>query len=1519
VTDVKLGVTITGDASGLRSEVKLTRDAMRGLSADAASNAAASEQTRKATEAFSTALKQQTEGVVDLEKAQRDLMEALDAAAGANDKARQAHQGAAEGANQNKSAHQGLFGEILKGVGTVELVKRAWEGLKELYAEVRDATLEMQQSQARLEAVLNRSASASGLTATSVNELAESMSRMTKFDDTALRNAATTVLSFGNVSQEALEKILKLSGDLAATGRGDLEQWATVLTKVGTAPAETLGLLERQFGKIDIATKVAIISAQQMGDVAKANALLFDLVASKVGGVAVTSYKGLEHQLDGTQKAWKRFKEALGEEIFSAKSRDASVFEQALDHMTETFKSRISAMKEVWNNIPPGMLYLLGVPTAAFGAGQPKRAPETADDLRKQIAEYEASIQANPGNAAFATRANASIGQLRQRLYAMPGQIPVTGAIDESAGLSMQSPFTQKPNSLFTSQGSLELAQQQLQAQQQLADQSYQLLQEQIQRELALNDKKHAAGLMSEKEYYGQLADLQEQAETTEVQRLAEAISRQKQSVANASSQVGMARNQSDPDALLAAQKAFDAEKAKELLLEGQLAGAVAKVGTARKVINADEAAADKARTDRQIALTRQFQDSDKSLQQQTSDMQLQYDLLGKTAAEGEVLSNQHKLDVQQADEELKIRRQIEDLARDKGTDHSEEIAELETRLKDLPEAYARAAAAQGTLLKGMVDIRNEVNVATDAAGKFSDFMVQLFTQSGSAAQKFLKLLESIAAELLSVFTRQYTLHMIAAVTGSSAIGAQAAQTGQGTLAGTVANGLGNYLAGGSLIGGEAVAGGFGGAMSAGYTANAAYLAGSAEMAPVYGTFAGEMGGAMAGIQSALAAIPVWGWIALAVIAIGAFLAGKGGGPKTGGSAMGNFDASGTYTGDVSVPGTDNGRFFTPDDLDPQARQAQRAFGAGYFAQLRALGGRAPEGGFTPGIGFDNDPHGSAQSRVSASVVMGGREVYSNRDEGVDDKDVPKTIALEISRGILAGLQNSDLEDGVKAILNMVVAKTATQDQIDAVFKLATEFRSLEATITALSGTPLDNLKIQLKALDDNVSGAQSAFNAALATKDPAQILSAEQTLKQAILDRYNTEINLAMQLKHAIDDLKQAAYEFNVSIDQKIIGAGGHADIAGESLTYATSLRTTVGGNFDPSGQLQSVQRYVGAIDNWYQARRAEIEKDIAQQQQQIQAVAQAEMANNNARIAATQQELQIVQQWKSVLQSSTQMIDQLRISAVNPMSAEQRLKLAQTDADLAKQAYDKATGADKATAAQTYLQKLQAELGVLGEAFQRPSPEYQQIYDQIYAQLVKVQGDAQGATDKEEQLTQQLVDLQNNGNLIAASTNAAMDASNGKLDELNHQYVDYLTWAKGEANRLYAMEEQSNHDALMQLTGGREDIQTFIGQKQKEAVDLLKEIRDGIVGAAAPAGATTPPPGGTQSPFAVPGAGSPPAADGGDAGGGPGSTGPQPKSYVPVTVQIGGTTLKEVLVPVIDARMDQRAPQYKQLLKVN
>jgi hypothetical protein len=100
-----------------------------------------------------------------------------------------------------------------------------------LYHEVQDATLAMQQSHARLEAVLKATGGASGQTAESVSKLADQLSRLTQFDDTALKNASTTLLTFTEITGDTFSRILKLSADLAATGRGDLDTWVTVLAR----------------------------------------------------------------------------------------------------------------------------------------------------------------------------------------------------------------------------------------------------------------------------------------------------------------------------------------------------------------------------------------------------------------------------------------------------------------------------------------------------------------------------------------------------------------------------------------------------------------------------------------------------------------------------------------------------------------------------------------------------------------------------------------------------------------------------------------------------------------------------------------------------------------------------------------------------------------------------------------------------------------------------------------------------------------------------------------------------------------------------------------------------------------------------------------------------------------------------------------------------------------------------------------------------------------------------------------
>jgi hypothetical protein len=389
-----------------------------------------------------------------------------------------------------------------------------------------------------------------------------------------LRNAATTVLSFGNVSEEALEKILKLSGDLAATGRGDLEQWATVLAKVGTAPAETLGLLERQFGKIDIATKVAIISAQQMGDVAKANALLFDLVA-------LQGWRCRGRLLQGPRAAARWNPEGL-----DATSRRRSA---------KRSSARSRARRSCSSRRSRPVLVMMGLPTKAQFAQANAEAMKPGID--REIQALQNTIGAARASGGDTTDLERQLRAANSRKQQGLLSSAYAGAYDDqSSRASRQGQVLQgspsAPASMFTPQGQLELQQQQLQAQQQLGDQSYQILQEQIQRELALNDKKHAAG---PHERAGVLRAARRPAGTGGKRRGAAAPGSGRQAEGGRGKRSCAGRPRGDESdgprrADSPPRRRFDAEKAKELQLEGQLAGAVAKTGTARKIVNADEA-----------------------------------------------------------------------------------------------------------------------------------------------------------------------------------------------------------------------------------------------------------------------------------------------------------------------------------------------------------------------------------------------------------------------------------------------------------------------------------------------------------------------------------------------------------------------------------------------------------------------------------------------------------------------------------------------------------------------------------------------------------------------------------------------------------------------------------------------------------------------------------------------------------------------------------------------------------------
>lgn len=215
--------------------------------------------------------------------------------------------------------------------------------------------------------------------------------------------------------------------------------------------------------------------------------------------------------------------------------------------------------------------------------------------------------------------------------------------------------------------------------------------------------------------------------------------------------------------------------------------------------------------------------------------------------------------------------------------------------------------------------------------------------------------------------------------------------------------------------------------------------------------------GMLASGMSFLAAAMPYVAVALALYQI---FGKKGGGPKSGGSFMGKFDATtGRYIEDQTVPGTDNGRFFTPNQSDSEARKMGEAMGTGYADTLKKLGGKG-NGTISFGAAWDRDPNGTAGNRTSFLVQDSqGKTLYENRDAGAgkSDEDLTKALQLESQRSILAALRASDLPKEVSEILNSIDIKTATVEDIDKTIKSAID---MSEALTAIADVDIAGLDI---------------------------------------------------------------------------------------------------------------------------------------------------------------------------------------------------------------------------------------------------------------------------------------------------------------------------------------------------------------------------------------------------------------------------------------------------------------------------
>lgn len=395
--------------------------------------------------------------------------------------------------------------------------------------------------------------------------------------------------------------------------------------------------------------------------------------------------------------------------------------------------------------------------------------------------------------------------------------------------------------------------------------------------------------------------------------------------------------------------------------------------------------------------------------------------------------------------------QEARDMAKITGDRFKEEERLREESLRaeeKLTEEYSKRMAQAREL-----ELRAVMRTWDEISSFGADFFTDLVMNGKSAFDRLRQSLKQLLADMIALFAKKWILQL-----GAAAMGGAGTSAGASMLEGASSLYSNAGMVGSILTTGAAVYSGFTGAAALSGAAAAGTLTTTAGVG-VAAAGGGSMTavGVGSSLYTALAAIPVWGWIAMAVIAAFAYFSGRGGGPKPGGSFMGDFDSSGNFVGTSAVPGTDNGRFFTPTSGDSAMRDFTTQFATGFFDTLTRYGGTTS--GLSFGFGFDQDPEGRADSRFSSMVRdSAGNIIYSNtQTAGRDDEDMQRVMGLETSRAIVAGLQASDLPESIALIFDSIDPLTASAEQLAQAFKDA----DLGMSILALGITGLDFQTLQ--------------------------------------------------------------------------------------------------------------------------------------------------------------------------------------------------------------------------------------------------------------------------------------------------------------------------------------------------------------------------------------------------------------------------------------------------------------------------
>ena len=247
----------------------------------------------------------------------------------------------------------GNIAGILGGIG---LATGVIDSLKVGFEEAMDAA----KGQAQLEAGIKSTGGAAGVTTQHLQDLAASIQGYSGQTDDSIVKTEQLLLTFTNIKNSGTDKIFdlatKAAADMAAKMGTDASSAAIQLGKALNDPTNGMTALRRVGVQFTADQEIAIKSMQKAGDVAGAQKVILNELATEFGGAAEAAGKSLPGQIEIAKRSFEDLMQSLVEQLLPA--------------IKSIVNAGLSMMDWIKNNkeLVTGFVVVIGSAAAAFGA-----------------------------------------------------------------------------------------------------------------------------------------------------------------------------------------------------------------------------------------------------------------------------------------------------------------------------------------------------------------------------------------------------------------------------------------------------------------------------------------------------------------------------------------------------------------------------------------------------------------------------------------------------------------------------------------------------------------------------------------------------------------------------------------------------------------------------------------------------------------------------------------------------------------------------------------------------------------------------------------------------------------------------------------------------------------------------------------------------------------------------------------------------------------------------------------------